>query len=338
MSRLVVLAAVLGVLGTAALAGCAAPEAGKAVADPAALRTAETPLLGEQAFGVAANVDPCSVVDVDSVTGLTNVVTDEPDGLDDCPVEGADRRGVSVFLTVGPIVTDDVVDLSGTRTVASLARSLLVEVGDPDADGYCDAYLLFPDGYALDVTASPADSLGVEADVCGAAVALARNAGRQVLAGTVTHRAFPPGSVGGTDACGLVSAAIRHASGLPSLDTLRYPEDHECYWASTDYSQPTLQLRFDVGPEPKATGSGERTVTVAGRGTVVTSVSQDGDELCTAETGLNTYTDAVTGPGDGLVEIATLIVDVVPGPPFDACTLVKAVAARVWPELPTGAH
>lgn len=339
MSRWVVLAAVLGAVGTVTLAGCGAPVHGKAVADPAALRTAQTPLSGERAFGVATDVDPCSLVDVDSVTGLTHVLADEPDGLDDCPVEGSDSQGLHVYITVGPLMSATVADLSETHTVSGLARGLDVVVGDPDADGYCDAYLTFADGYALDVSASPADPDPGKADVCGAAVALARNAGARVLAGGLTHRSYPPGSVGSTDPCRLISAATRQASGLPALDTLTYPEDHECYWASTDFSQPTLQLRFDVGTEPAVADSTDRLVTIANRQTLVTTTPQgDGDQVCTAQTGLNTYTDDVVGPGEGLVEIATLVVDTVPSTHYDACTLAKAVAGRVWPELPAAAH
>jgi hypothetical protein len=339
MSRLTMIAAVLGAAGVVTLAGCAAPVRGRAVAAPAALRTARTPLTGEHALGVAANVDPCSLVDVNSVTGLTNVEPDEPDGLDDCPVQGTDSGGLDVYLDVGPVVTEDAVDIGSAHTVSTLARQLLVDVGDPDSDGYCDAYLVFPDGYVLDVSAYPADPDQGTADVCGAAVDLARNAAEQVLAGGVTHRTFPPGSVGDTDPCGLVGADARHASGLPRLDTLTYPEDHECYWAADDYPQPTLQLRFDVGEEPAATEPTDRTVTIAGRRTLIESTPQgSGDDVCSAQTGLNTYTDATFGPGDGLVEIATLVVDTVPSTPYHACPLVKAVAARVWPKLPAVAH
>lgn len=338
MSRLTVIAAVVGVAGVVTLAGCAAPVRGRAVAAPAALRSVRMPLTGEHAFGVATSVDPCSLVDVNSVTGLTNVEPDEPDGLDDCPVQGTDSGGLDVYLNVGPLESAQIADVSDAHSVSSLARELAVVVGDPDQDGYCDAYLTFPDGYALDVSAYPADPDQGQADVCGAAVALARNAARQVLAGAITHRTFPPGSVGEIDPCLLVSADIREASGVPPLDTSTFPEDHDCYWSSATLGLPSVQLRFDVGPEPAAGGSSGRTVTVAGRRTLVTSTDDGGDTVCTAQVGLNTYTDATVGPGEGLVEIATLIVDVPPGAPYDACTLLNGLDRRVWPELPAVAH
>jgi hypothetical protein len=87
----------------------------------------------------------------------------------------------------------------------------------PEVPGFCDEYLRFPDDVELGVTASPSEP-DSQVDVCPAAEALARAAAAQIAAGRITHREFPPGSVGlsGPSALCTVETGLNPAAGGPA--------------------------------------------------------------------------------------------------------------------------
>jgi hypothetical protein len=344
MTRWRVLGGVLGVAAVLGVAGCSSAVTGQAIAAPGVSTaqgstpptTGGQPIEGQAAFGDASTVDPCSIVDVSSVHGVTSASRESADALDDCPVSVTQNDGVRAYVTVGPLETTD--DMTGAplTTVTSLADGMVVQVGKPDSSDYCDAYVIFFDDYDLHVSASPSGS-DSHANVCASAVAMAENAGDRIGAGAIRHRGYASGSVGPVDPCGLISVSKLAAAGVSGTTTFAYPEGHECYWASTsDLSLPTAQLDFVVGQEPDVVDpSTDTPTTVAGRPSIVSLFAQpDSDSICWINTGLNPYTDTDTSAAAGLVEIAEIGVDTVKGSRTNPCTAAKALAATIWPKLP----
>lgn len=343
MTRWRVICGALGIVVLLGVAGCASTVQGKAIADPGAQvgpAAPHAPLLAQAAFGQANTVDPCSVVDVSTVHGVASASRDSADALDDCPLSVTQNDGAKAYVTVGPLETSD--DMSGAplTPVTSLSHGMTVQVGTPDAGDFCDAYVIFSDGYDLHVSANPS-SPDSHANVCAAAVAMAENAGTQIAAGAVRHRTFPAGSVGPVDPCGLIGEDKLATAGITGITTYAYPEAHECYWASSsDINLPTAQLEFVVGEEPDILDpTTDSMATLAGRQSLISLYTQpDTDSICWIDTGLNPYTDQSTSAAAGLVEIAEIGVDTVQGSKTNPCTAAKALAATIWPKLPAAVH
>ncbi|HEX3649769.1 MAG TPA: hypothetical protein VHV49_15195 [Pseudonocardiaceae bacterium] len=349
MTRWRVIGGTLGIVVLLGVAGCASAIRGVAEAVPGAKASSSSPrssavsqgpINAGTAFGKASTVDPCSIVDVTSVHGVSSARRVTADALDDCPVFVTQKNGATAYVTVGPLETSD--DMTGAPVddVTTLPDGMIVQVGKPDAGDYCDAYVIFPDGFDLHVAANPstADS---HANVCASAVAMAENAGDRIDAGAIRHRTYPRGSVGEVDPCGLIGADALAAAGVSGISTFAYPEGHECYWASgSDISLPTAQLDFVVGAKPTILDpSTDSSAVIAGRASVISLYTQpDTDSICWINTGLNAYTDGRTGSSGGLVEIAEIGVDTVKGSKVNPCTAAKAVATAIWPKLPALTH
>ena len=338
MTRWRVMGGTLGIVVLLGLAGCASTVRGTPEAVPGA--PAAAPISARTAFGDATTVDPCSVVDAATVHGVASARRVTADALDDCPVFVTQHDGATAYVTVGPLETSDDLTAGPLDTVTSLPDGMTIQVGKQDSADYCDAYVIFPDAYDLDVSASPSTS-DSHANVCAAAVALAENAADQIAAGVIRHRTYPGDSVGQVDPCGLLGAGTLAAAGITGINTYAYPEGHECYWASdSDTNLPTAQLNFVVGEQPTILDpTTDSSAVIAGRPSVVSLYTQpDTDSICWINTGLNAYTDADTSAAAGLVEIAEVGVDTVQGSKVNPCTAAKAVAAQVWPKLPAVAH
>ncbi|HEX3593159.1 MAG TPA: hypothetical protein VHV74_26335 [Pseudonocardiaceae bacterium] len=319
-------------LGAAVLlTGCAVAEAGAARPDPAAL--GNVPVLAGQAFGDASTVDPCSVLDPDTLKAAdASASIAAADSLDDCRVHLVQEDGTKTTVTVGPLEGPrDLPDDGGLAyRTESVGGGIAVRIPTDGPPGTCAAYLTFRDGYRLPV-GSHASNLDSETDVCPSAKAVGEVAGAQIRAGGVRHFTYPRDSVGGIDPCRLVEAGNLTRAGLPGATPTEFPQRHECGWTN---GRASVELAFQVGPEPVTKAVGRSTVaTVAGRSTLVSQVRLGTERRCSAETGLNPYTyGSVTD--QGLVETALVTVHRPDGATFDPCAVARELAVAAWPQLP----
>ncbi len=340
MIRLAALGRLLGaVTAVLLLAGCASTVRGTAVADPAAVRAADTPLTVRSVFGDASTLDPCSVVDTNAAQNVREAQPDsEPDALDDCAVDVTENDGTRAYVLVGPLESNRDRIPEQVRTVAKLPRGLVVQQAT-NHDGFCDAYVTFADGDTLLIDANPYGSDDQSGNLCPAAVSLAQNAATRITAGTIKHRTYPQGSVGPSDPCAMVPSDALASAGIADPDPLEYPEKHECAWVSkTNEDAPEVDLLFAAG-QPAAVNDPktDSTTTVAGRQTIVSMLAQSGTVGCFLSANLNPYTAA--DYQGSFVEIAQLVIKNDNGStPAEACTAGKTVAAALWPKLPAAQH
>lgn len=312
------------------MAGCAVRVGGAAQADPAVIRSLQ-PVSGATAFGDATTVDPCSFVDVNSVTPASLRASREPaDALDDCPVSMTLADGTAVDVYVGPLETGDDKSDADPRGLSSLGRGMTLYEAVNNTPGNCDDYLKFIDDYWLFVNAV-ASASNSKADTCPAAEAMVKNAAARIAAGAIRHVTFSSGSVGKLDPCTMVSNNTLTGVGLADAPPLEYPQAHQCVWFSNDGNY-WLRVQFLVGQTPSVADSTTQTaVVLAGRKTVVTQYQGSASASCWAQTGLNKYGD---GSGD-LVEIAMLEVHDGDNNMANACNRAQVAASTaVWPLLP----
>jgi hypothetical protein len=321
-------AAALLVLATA----CDIPERGQAVADPAALRAiANAPVSARTAFGPdLSTVDPCSIVDVDKLSGDLDASLEPADGFDDCPVSVTQSDGTKVDVSVGPLETRADRPTADLVPVDSLSKGMRLYTDGPETPGFCDDFVTFADDLRLLVSAEPSD-VESDANVCPAAEALARNAADEIRAGSVKHTRWGPGSLGSVDPCTIVPDSAVTAAGLTGVAKAPYPERHECAWIppNTDTSA-TVRVLFDIGTQPKVTDKTTDTQSdIAGRPSVTSKfqLSSSGT-LCYIETA-----GQPSGSG-GDVEIAIVDVHTGPAAHLDACGTGTKLATTAWPALP----
>lgn len=330
MARKGVFGGFLGVAGLLLVAGCAVPMDGSAQVDPAVMRSLE-PISGATAFGDATTVDPCSVVDVDSVPASLHASLESADALDDCPVSVTLADGTAVDVYVGPLETGDDRSDADPRGLSSLGRSMTLYEAVDNTPGNCDDYLKFQDDYWLFVNAIASDP-NSKADTCPASEALVKNAAARISAGSIKHVTFANGSVGKLDPCTLVSNNTLSGVGLAGAVPLAYPEAHQCEWFSND-GKYVLHVQFLVGQVPSVVDPTTQTaVVLSGRKTIVTQDQQSAtDSTCWAQTGLNKYGDG----SSGLVELAMVVMDDGDNDMTTACNRAQVAAATaVWPLLP----
>lgn len=315
------------------LTGCAVAENGSAVPDPAALRV----LTPSQVFGDAHTVDPCSLLNVDTLRAADATATiGAGEALDACAVRLRKQDGTTTNVTVGPLQTRQ--DLrgqpGGPYRDDPVGRGMTVLIPVSDVTGFCGAYLSFRDGERLTVQAIASD-VDNQPNVCPAAQAVAENVAAQLRAGHVRHVTFPQGSAGELDPCALVPATSVAAAGLSDVPPLEYPQRHECEWIRGSVPNETsVNVFFLVGPKPTKALSGATVASIAGRQTVVSPLPLGNTvELCTAETGLNPYTYGSIDDRSQ-VEVADVTVRRPQGATFDPCAVARTVAAAMWPQLP----
>jgi hypothetical protein len=338
MTRWGVVAGVLCAATLVLLAGCGTTVVGAAVPNAGAARTASKPIDTESVFGDGATVDPCSVVDADHVPDVRNAELNPADALDDCALDVVQRDGTDTYVDVGPLETtaDDQVPVSQLKLVRALPSGMSLRVDDTSpTPGFCDAYLVFPDAYDLLVTASASDQKS-QADVCPAAEAMAENAAGRIEARTVRHDRYPAGSVGLINPCGLFTQADLTAVKLPNETAVPYPEDHECFWVSSDGDDGTwLKTEFLVGDLDVADPTTDKRVTIAGRQSVTSSYDSSGTPGCYVDTAVGPVPQGDEGQDNtGQSEIAQVDLEL-PDGKADVCGAATKLAATIWPKLPT---
>ncbi len=335
LSRKWITGALVSASALALLAGCDVITGGVPQADPAALRLVNTPIDGQVAFGDAHTVDPCSLVDIRHMAGVSLASVLGPDALDDCDFRVTQLAGLTDEVVVGPLLQDeDTSDEADVHRVATLPGGMYIEVDQPDSDQECDATLVFPDDYELPVAAVPSDTSAGDAGVCDTAVLVARNAADQVENAKIDHLVYPAGSAGPVDPCRLIDKTTLASAGLAGLTPTEYPEHHDCQWTG-DEDAPQLHVFFAVGDPPTVEGPEDKVVTIAGRHSVSAMDSpSSGKSLCTVGTGLHHVVFADAQSGSDVVEIAVVSVDVLDQDKVDACHAAQTLAAVVWPQLP----
>lgn len=289
------------------------------------------PVSGATAFGDAATVDPCSIVDVDTVPASFHASLEPADALDDCPVAMTLADGTAVDVYVGPLETGDDKQDASPRGLSALGRSMTLYEAVGDNAGSCDDYLKFVDDYWLFVDAITSDQ-NSKADPCPASEALVKNVAARIGAGAIKHRTYPNGSVGKLDPCTLVSDNTLSGVGIADAGPLEYPEAHQCVWFSNDGNY-WLRVQFIIGHQPSVEDpTTQSAVVLAGRKSIVTQYENTSSTSgCWVQTGLNRYGDS----SSDLVEIAMVAMHNGDTNMTNACQRAQVAAATaVWPLLP----
>ncbi|MFL6142240.1 MAG: hypothetical protein ACJ72N_10305 [Labedaea sp.] len=281
-------------------------------------------------LGDLTTLDPCSLTDPHEFARFGTAKLGVPDSLDDCLVEikNADSEGITLY--VGSLDrTDALPDLAAKR-ITELGGGLKAVEYDADS-GYCNNLLVFPDGITLSVNASLFE--GTEPMLCDMVKAGMDKAVAVLRAGSVKHREFAGNSLGAMDPCSVVPDEARAAvPGLAQARPRTYPARHDCAWTASDNST-RLRVMFTAGPAPRPTGPGATESSIAGRSSVLSPTPDAGDHVfCGAQT---RHIEFRAAGRSGLVEIAAVFVRMRRGQVAAACRAATAVAASVWPRLPT---
>jgi hypothetical protein len=304
------------------LTGCTSVVAGAASVDRAELQQYQQdhgPLSAAGALGDLTTVDYCGLLDLARVgqAGAVDIGPATP-SWNYCRA-GAKIGGRKVTILVGFLVSVSG-DARFPDPARKLDRGLVAEERFGSTEGRCARYLTFADGASLeaDVTDEAAETsdLSMDAPMCAVAGAVLDGMVADVLARTVRHFTFAPGSLGTVDACSLVSdAAVAAQLGGP-VDREPIPTKHRCVWnAGANWAD----IEFEVGAAPVTT-----TDTIGGHRSLVAAKTPG----CGATT---TVAPSSSAPGSS--EIAVVLV-YTPGHDKDPCAIATALAGMAWPKLP----
>jgi hypothetical protein len=322
--------------GLVLLAGCGTGVTGAAAADPAVVARVARPIGAQDVFGAAATVNPCSIVDVNDATAVRDVEYLPADALDDCALDVVLDDGTDTYVDVGPLESTvlDQIPMTDLSLVQSLPGGMALRMDNDPSDGFCETYLVFPDGFDLTVSASDSKSDSTT-EACVSAKAMARDAAGQIEAGALRHLTYPAGSVALLNPCRLLARAdIVHL--LPNSMATPYPEGHECQWLpGPGDSRSWLTVTFPVGELDVSDPKTDKRVVIADRPPVTKSYEYSGVPGCDVTTALGRVPDGKEGQDNTdeaqLVEIG---LELDPGSTADACATVSALAAAAWPTLP----
>lgn len=322
---LVVVAAVVAgtacsvqVVGTPSAAPVSSPP-GRELRNPDRIAAAD-------ALGDLTTWDPCSVVNPDTLRGVTKAWLDERESLDYCRITVDTGKG-RAFTTIGWLYKASALDLKDFKSETRDGGLKVVSAGHKGRA--CVRYLVFDDDVSMSVETYPeGDDPAV--DLCGVSDVVVDHVIEAVPRGRAESFDFAQNSIGRMRACDEVGNDIAaKVPGLERSESVSGLSGHQCRWRVVD-EFPELSVRFHIGYNP----SGRRE-TLAGRDANVASneVSDQVEKssLCT-----------VTGEhirfqhrsGEKLNELVSITVLLPPGQAEAACDGARAVAAELFPKLP----
>lgn len=339
--------AVCGVLLLMVVGGCSDPEAGggtrsagsesQVTADgAAATSSATTPsrrvfenpdkLTARDALGDLTLLNPCSLIDPETLPDTWTTVIDVPVAFNFCEMDVTTKEGAVVQARVGkpqlPWSTGKDQPSRAGKAGISIAH------GRPSIRGGCSRDVVFADGIGVGINAGVDTSMG-SVDPCVVADALADHVVATVLDGRAESLAFPENSLGRLDACKVVEPALLAA--VPGLGADTEPGEfiagHSCWWENPG-TRATVDLEFEIGHYP----SGATSTTLHGRYTATTQYADfDQYSLCEVE-GEHVpfeYKDEMV-----IMEKVKLLVRLPAGQGKAACTAASKIADGLWQALP----
>ncbi|GAB3003931.1 hypothetical protein GCM10027184_71260 [Saccharothrix stipae] len=309
------------------LVGCGTQVAGTAVPVPDPTFPEPPAPTAERLLGDLASVDPCGQVEPADVAAFGEASVAPVESWDYCLLK-LSAGGVVLDVFAGGLdrLRHEAV-LEGPKVPYKELR--IAEI--PGGGVQCQRGLLFADLVALNVTVENPSTDGADAArLCEIADVLVRAIADRVLAGDVAHRRFPAKSLGPVDACaGLSEAAVGRLPGLAGASAWPYPAGHQCRWSpSGTTTPPRVRVVHSVGVPTEPNGGNSKREDIAGRPTVMSSLTTSSFVLCGAETTHIPF-------ADGLSELALVTVALPTGATEqDACAATRTVAAEVWAALP----
>ncbi|MFC4851872.1 hypothetical protein [Actinophytocola glycyrrhizae] len=283
-------------------------------------------LTAQDALGDLTLLNPCSVIDPDTLPDTWTTVIDVPVAFNFCEISVTTREGAVIEARVGK---PQLPWSTGKESPSSkLEAGISIAHGRPDIRGGCARDVVFADGLALGVNAVADTSMG-NTDPCVVSDALADHVVSVVLDGRAESLTLPEGSLGGLDACTLVGPELLAA--VPGLgadvEPMEFVAGHSCWWENPD-TRATLDLEFEIGPLPVGDSGGA----LHGRYTATTQYADFGEfSLC--EVGGEhvpfEYEDEMA-----IVESVTILVRLPAGQGKAACTAASTIADRLWQALP----
>jgi hypothetical protein len=352
-------AAVVGLLTVAACGSSA-----KKAASPTRGSTATTvrttsssgSLLGDQ-----RTVDPCSLVNANDLKTMGSALVSQGLEFNTCEVK-ITPTGINgiVNLDIDTNQKSANFNLSRVESQAnvSTAGSLQVINGRPTpGTNACYGAVLLPDKTLISISAKPNNTNANGANFCDLEAGVTNGVAAALNSHKVVHRHYPPNSVGQLDMCSLVSKAdlTSIVQGLVA-ETNASPSGHNCNWGDPNDrtgTSPHVLLSTYLSAYKLNTDQGGKIENIAGRDTLITS--QQGGSGSGLPASCDAQTTAYTWPtGLGNTATASSANNVPPPAQFGGpqlieepqlsiyanaseqqnCGAVRALAAKVWPQLP----
>jgi hypothetical protein len=323
---LAVLVAVLAVAGCSTRLGGVPQAATTLESEPASERanTAST-LLGD-----LPELDPCSLTDPEVFAAFGDAEWGVVESLDYCTIDVTPDDGSRILLTIGQL--DDLTENPNAQEIEQLDGRLWIAQPADDAT-LCTLLLVFEDNVTLEVTGSVVE--GEAPRLCSVVRSGMDEVVRIIEAGTVGQRVPPDRSLQPIDPCELLTdETVAAQPGMSGSERYEPPARHVCRWsASPGPEAMTVRVAFNAGVPPTASRPGAAVRSIAGRSTVVSPVPELGSvSYCLADA---PHVEFESPGQDGVVEIASVWVRASPGQVDLACQVATAVAAEVWPLLPS---
>lgn len=283
-------------------------------------------LTAHDALGDLALLNPCSVVDPDTLPDTWTVVIDVPVAFNFCEITVTTREGAVLEARVGKPQQP----WSAPEDHPSGAREAGITIvpGRPGIRDGCGRDVVFADGIALGVNSYMDTTMGTT-DPCVVSETIADHVVTAVLDGRAESLDFPENSLGTLDACTLIGPDL--VAAVPGLDAdvtaHEWIAGHSCWWEDTD-TRATLDLEFEIGHLPTGTSG----TTLHGRYTATTQYPDFGQYSMCEVSGEHVpfeYKDEMA-----ILERVAIFVRLPAGQGETACAAASAIANTLWPALP----
>lgn len=223
------------------VAGCTTSVQGAPVPKPAADPAARY-----------LHADPCGFVSAALLGKFGKVAPPEP-SFDSCLDVVSAAAGGTVLVSVGLITDRPVSDRQPTKVGG------LTVYQDPVDTSVCAREIAVMPGVVITLLA-PGDP-----HPCEIADALTASIAKTVHDGAIAQTHYPPGSLASRDACSVLDAPQ-----APGAVAEQHPgfARHSCQWGSDTEGEPTVAVRFSLGPAAHASHVDSRLVTIDGHNAV----------------------------------------------------------------------
>ncbi len=325
MKLLAVLVAVLAVAGCSTRLGGVPGAATTLESESEPSANTASNLLGD-----LATFDPCSLIEPEVFAAFGDAEWGTVESLDYCTVDVTPDDGGPILLSIGQL--DDLTENPNAQEVEQLDGRLWIAQPTDEAT-LCTFLLVFEDNVTLEVTGSVVE--GEEPRLCSVVRSGMDEVVRIIEAGEVGERDPPDRSLQPVDPCELLTdETVAAQSGMSGSERYEPPARHMCRWsASPGPEAMTVRVVFNAGVSPSVSRPGSVSQRIAGRSTIVTPVPELGSmSYCLVDA---PHVEFESPRQDGLVEIASVWVRVAAGQVNLACQVATALAAEVWPRLPS---
>jgi hypothetical protein len=328
----------VGVVGVL-LAGCSVLVPGSGQSNAADVyQLLHGPLTGKTALAPYSTVDPCSELDVSSLSSDLEAKTDALDSMDYCRID-VTLSGHDLEEDYGELRTSAAITDQSEYQSTDLGRGVSL-LNDQDGNEFCEDYLKFSDGVLLELDSFAPDDPTEQLDnMCDPAAEIGKAIFKKLSTPySVGHINWPAGSYGKLSACSLASTDEVQSAGMANAVQETYPAAHTCSWDQDGSSHLHLSVTLMVDQKPTASGSGDQMQTIAGHDSLVSSFNDTagGYSYCVVETAGNQYqpTKADSSDDSGLYEVAQIYIDDSSGNTSDDCQLATKVAQTAFGQLP----